>query len=69
MKNFDETEWARTKSLLREHLTAPDLEHPGLRQSTGSQEIERLRERPRPAIVSAALAGLVGSSSHTMCRI
>ena len=28
VKNFDETEWAKTKSLLRERLTAPRLKHP-----------------------------------------
>ena len=52
MKNFDETEWARTKSLLREHLTAPQLEHPDFVNHRVLEEIERLRVRSRPAIFS-----------------
>jgi len=50
MKNFDETEWVRTKSLLREHLTAPRLEHPDFVNSRVLEEIERLKERSRPAM-------------------
>lgn len=50
MKKFDEAGWARTKSLLREHLTAPELEHPGFVNHRVLEEIERLRGRPRPAI-------------------
>jgi hypothetical protein len=50
MKNFDETEWSKTKSLLREHLTAPQLEHPDFVNQRVLEEIERLRKRPPPAI-------------------
>ncbi|HEY5704510.1 MAG TPA: hypothetical protein VIS96_02935 [Terrimicrobiaceae bacterium] len=50
MKNFDETEWARTKSLLREHLTAPPLAHPDFVNHRVLEEIERSRKKPRPAI-------------------
>ena len=47
MKNFDETEWARTKSLLREHLTAPQLEHPDFVNHRVLEEIERLQRYVR----------------------
>jgi hypothetical protein len=49
MKNFDEKEWAKTKSLLREHLTAPRLEHPDFVNSRVLEEIERIRKTSRPA--------------------
>ncbi len=49
MKNFDEKEWAKTKSLLREHLQAPRLEHPDFVNSRVLQEIERLKRTSRPA--------------------
>jgi hypothetical protein len=50
MKNFDEEEWARTKSLLREHLTAPRLEHPDFINSRVLEEIERLGKPTPPAL-------------------
>jgi hypothetical protein len=49
MKNFDEKEWGRTRSLLREHLRAPRLEHPDFVNSRVLQEIERLKRAPRPS--------------------
>lgn len=50
MKNFDEADWARTKSLLKEHLTAPRLEHPDFVNSCVLEEIERQRETPRSSL-------------------
>jgi hypothetical protein len=50
MKNFDETEWDKTKSLLREHLTARRLEHPDFVNQRVLEEIERLRKRPSPPV-------------------
>ena len=50
MKNFDESEWARTRSLLREHLTAPKLQHPDFINHQVLAEIERSRKHPRPAL-------------------
>lgn len=50
MKNFDESAWAKTKSLLRENLSAPRLEHPDFVNSRVLEEIERLRVRPGPAM-------------------
>jgi hypothetical protein len=50
MKNFDDKEWARTKSLLREHLKAPPLEHPDFVNSRVLEEIERQRKTPRPSL-------------------
>ncbi|MET0253312.1 MAG: hypothetical protein ABW214_04715 [Terrimicrobiaceae bacterium] len=64
MKNFDETEWAKTKSLLREHLTAPQLEHPDFVNRRVLEEIERLRVRSRPAIFS--LGWLVWSGAAAL---
>jgi hypothetical protein len=52
MKNFDETEWAKTSSLLREHLTASGLEHPDFVNSRVLEEIERPGQRPRAALLS-----------------
>lgn len=52
MKNSDETDWVKTKSLLREHLTAPRLEHPDFVNNCVLEEIERQKKRPRPAMVS-----------------
>ncbi|HEY5777610.1 MAG TPA: hypothetical protein VIT00_02670 [Terrimicrobiaceae bacterium] len=49
MRNFDETDWAKTKSLLREHLTAPGLEHPDFVNSRVLEEIERQGKPSRPA--------------------
>ena len=63
MKNFDETEWARTKSLLREHLTVPRLEHPDFVNHRVLEEIERLRERSRPAIFPLRWLALSGAAS------
>jgi hypothetical protein len=45
MKNFDEAEWAKTKSLLREHLTEAPFEHPAL------VKIERQRKRVAPGML------------------
>lgn len=45
MKNFDEPEWAQTRSLLRAHLTTPPLEHPDFINSRVLEEIERSRRR------------------------
>lgn len=50
MKNFDEKEWAKTKALLREHLTAPRLEHPDFVNSRVLEEIERQRKTPQAAL-------------------
>lgn len=50
MKKFDETEWAKTKSLLRKHLTAPGLKHPDFVNNRVLEEIERQRERPGAAM-------------------
>jgi hypothetical protein len=51
MKNFDEAHWAKTKSLLREHLTAPQLEHPDFVNSRVLEEIERQKQRHDPPAV------------------
>jgi hypothetical protein len=48
MKNFDEAHWATTKSLLREHLTAPQLEHPDFINSRVLEEIERQKQHHNP---------------------
>ena len=69
MKNFDETEWARTKSLLREHLTAPQLEHPDFVNHRVLEEIERLTSTFASGDVFASLACLVGSRSVTFCGV
>jgi hypothetical protein len=50
MKNFDEKEWAQTKALLREHLTAPRLEHPDFVNSRVLEEIERQRKSPQASL-------------------
>jgi hypothetical protein len=50
MKNFDEEEWARTKGLLREHLTASRLEHPGFVNRRVLEEIGRMAKPRRPAL-------------------
>ena len=44
MKSFDETEWVQTKSLLREHLTAPRLA-----DSEKSRVVEEFEQRRRRA--------------------
>lgn len=48
MKNFDEADWAKTKSLLREHLTAPQLDHHKFINSRVLEEIERQKQRRGP---------------------
>lgn len=53
MKNFDETQWAKTRDLLREHLAAPAPEYPEMINSRVLEAIEREgRAVRRPAAVS-----------------
>jgi hypothetical protein len=63
MKNFDEEEWARTKSLLREHLTAPPLEHPDFVNSRVLEEIERLGKSSRPALLPLRWLAWAGAAA------
>lgn len=51
MKNFDEADWQKTRALLREHLTAPGLEHPDFVNSRVLEEIEREKKSRTPAFV------------------
>jgi hypothetical protein len=50
VKKFDETEGAKTKSLLRKHLIIPRLKHPDFVNNQVLEEIERQRERPGAAM-------------------
>ena len=49
MKNSDEADWEKTKALLREHLTAPRLEHPDYVNSRVLEEIGRQKKPRLPA--------------------
>jgi hypothetical protein len=51
MKNFDEADWAKTKSLLREHLTAPQLEYPDFVNSRILEGIARQKQRHDSPVV------------------
>ena len=51
MRNFDETEWGKTKSLLREHLTAPGWSTP---TSSISVFLKRSNGREKRSARSAA---------------
>ena len=59
MKNFDEADWQKTRVLLREHLTAPGLEHPDFVNSRVLEEIER-EKKPRTSTL-ISLRGLAWS--------
>jgi hypothetical protein len=50
MRNFDEAEWAKTRSLLREHLIAPRLENPDFVNSRVLEAIERRNKVGEPAM-------------------
>jgi len=56
MKNsdLDDPQWEKTRSLLREHLTVPPLEHPDFINSRVMEAIEREEQpaRPRPPAFS-----------------
>ncbi len=60
MMNSDDhdPEWEKTRSLLREHLKAPALEHPDFVNSRVMEAIERL-EKPTPRTSSSWLRRLV----------
>jgi hypothetical protein len=45
MKSFDETEWARTKCILREHLSSPRLYDADLMDS---RIVEGVKQQPPP---------------------
>lgn len=67
MKNFDEQDpsWDRTRSLLREHLQAPKLEHPDFVNSRVMEAIERL-EKPVSKTSSALLRRLFWAGSGAL---
>ncbi len=52
MKNSDDHEWRKTRSLLREHLTVPPLQNPDFINSRVLEEITR-EGRKRPSAASA----------------
>ena len=67
MKKFDEAGWARTKSLLREHLTAPELEHPDFVNHRVLEGNRAPEGASASGDLSAAVARLVRSRSDPFC--
>lgn len=63
MKSFDETEWARTKSALREHLSSPRLHDGDLVNSRVVEEINQQPQRARPETVSLRWLAWSGACS------
>ena len=63
MKSFDETEWARTKSALREHLSSPRLHDGDLVNSRVVEEINQQPQRARPEMVSLRWLAWSGTCS------
>jgi hypothetical protein len=63
MKNFDEAEWARTRSLLREHLTGPRLQHPDFINHQVLAEIERLGKHPRSGMFPLRWLASLGAAA------
>ena len=51
MKSFDETEWARKKSVLRDHLPSPRRHDAGLVNSRVVEEIEQQPKRVTPEML------------------
>jgi hypothetical protein len=63
MKNFDEAEWARMRSLLLEHLTGPRLQHPDFINHQVLAEIERLGKHPRSGMFPLRWLAWLGSAA------
>ena len=63
MKSFDETEWARTKSALREHLSSPRLHDGDLVNSRVVEEINQQPQSARPEMVSLRWLAWSGACS------
>jgi anti-sigma factor RsiW len=63
MKSFDETEWARTKSELREHLSAPSLHDVDSGNHRVAKEIEQQPPRATPKMVSLGWLAWSGAFS------
>lgn len=61
MKNsdLDDPQWEKTRSLLREHLTVPPLEHPDFINSRVMEAIEREDRAARPSRPAFSLLRLV----------
>ena len=51
MKSFDETEWARKKSVLRDHLSSPRLHDADLVNSPVVEKIEQQPQRATPEML------------------
>lgn len=65
MKNSDDHEWQKTRSLLREHLTVPPLQNPDFINSRVLEEIERA-DRLRPAAPTFSLRWLFWSGATAL---
>jgi hypothetical protein len=65
MKNSDDHEWQKTRSLLREHLDVPPLQNPDFINSRVMEEIERTG-RLRPAAPAFTLRWLFWSGATAL---
>lgn len=65
MKNSDDHEWEKTRSLLREHLTVPPLQNPDFINSRVLEEITR-EDRKRPASPAFSLRWLFWSGATAL---
>ncbi len=65
MKNSDDRDWEKTRSLLREHLTVPPLQNPDFINSRVLEEITR-EDRPRPAAPAFSLRWLFWSGATAL---
>lgn len=65
MKNSDDHEWQKTRSLLREHLTVPPLQNPDFINSRVLEEITRM-ERPHPSAPAFSLRWLFWSGATAL---
>lgn len=65
MKNSDDHEWDKTRSLLREHLTVPPLQNPDFINSRVLEEINR-EDRPRTVVPAFSLRWLFWSGATAL---